>query len=155
MGRLAKIGLDAEGYSVHKLRHTAATLMYQHGEVDVRVLKEILGHESLSTTQIYTHVSNEQASSRGGGQSSGEYTSRAKREEIAFCTDFSFFVRGVRPRIMRFGRSERCNYISRSEQKNDDRFPGKFFSRGKVFSGKSKDRKAAMLCGLCFLQQII
>ncbi len=59
--QLAKIGLDAEGYSVHKLRHTAATLMYQHGEVDVRVLKEILGHESLSTTQIYTHVSNEQA----------------------------------------------------------------------------------------------
>lgn len=58
---LAKIGLDASGYSVHKLRHTAATLMYQHGEVDVRVLKEILGHESLSTTQIYTHVSNEQA----------------------------------------------------------------------------------------------
>lgn len=59
--QLAKIGLDAEGYSVHKLRHTAATLMYQHGEVDVRVLKGILGHESLSTTQIYTHVSNEQA----------------------------------------------------------------------------------------------
>lgn len=59
--QLAKIGLDAEGYSVHKLRHTAATLMYRHGEVDVRVLKEILGHESLSTTQIYTHVSNEQA----------------------------------------------------------------------------------------------
>ena len=60
-GYLEKIGLDAQGYSVHKLRHTAATLMYQHGNVDVRVLKEILGHESLSTTQIYTHVSNEQA----------------------------------------------------------------------------------------------
>ena len=59
-GYLKKIGLDAEGYSVHKLRHTAATLMYQNG-VDVRVLKEVLGHESLSTTQIYTHVSNEQA----------------------------------------------------------------------------------------------
>lgn len=59
-GYLAKIGLDAQGYSVHKLRHTAATLMYQNG-VDVRVLKDVLGHESLSTTQIYTHVSNEQA----------------------------------------------------------------------------------------------
>ena len=41
-----------------KLRHTAATLMYQSGNVDVRVLKEILGHEQLNTTQIYTHVSN-------------------------------------------------------------------------------------------------
>jgi len=44
-------------YSVHKLRHTAATLMYQTGKVDVRVLKDILGHEQLNTTQIYTHVS--------------------------------------------------------------------------------------------------
>ena len=45
--------------SVHKLRHTAATLMYQTGHVDVRVLKEILGHEQLNTTQIYTHVTNQ------------------------------------------------------------------------------------------------
>ena len=52
-------GLDNRGLSVHKLRHTAATLMYQNG-VDVRVLKEVLGHENLNTTQIYTHVSNEQ-----------------------------------------------------------------------------------------------
>lgn len=51
-------GLGLKGYSVHKLRHTAATLMYQSGQVDVRVLKEILGHEQLNTTQIYTHVSN-------------------------------------------------------------------------------------------------
>lgn len=50
-------GLDHRGYSVHKLRHTAATLMYQTGEVDVRVLKDILGHAQLNTTQIYTHVS--------------------------------------------------------------------------------------------------
>lgn len=55
---LGEIGLD-EGYSVHKLRHTAATLMYQHGDVDIRVLKDILGHESLGTTQIYTHVSDD------------------------------------------------------------------------------------------------
>ena len=50
-------GLGAKHYSVHKLRHTAATLMYQTGEVDIRVLKDILGHEQLNTTQIYTHVS--------------------------------------------------------------------------------------------------
>ncbi|MBQ9994385.1 MAG: tyrosine recombinase XerC [Clostridia bacterium] len=54
---LGEIGLGENGYSVHKLRHTAATLMYQHGDVDIRVLKDILGHESLGTTQIYTHVS--------------------------------------------------------------------------------------------------
>ncbi len=56
---LEKIGLGGQGYSVHKLRHTAATLMYQHGHVDVRVLKDILGHENLGTTQIYTHLSSE------------------------------------------------------------------------------------------------
>lgn len=58
---LAQAGLDGKGYSVHKLRHTAATLMYQQGGVDIRVLKEILGHESLSTTEIYTHLSSTQA----------------------------------------------------------------------------------------------
>ncbi len=54
---LKAAGLENRGYSVHKLRHTAATLMYQSGNVDVRVLKDILGHEQLNTTQIYTHVS--------------------------------------------------------------------------------------------------
>lgn len=48
--------LNTKGMSVHKLRHTAATLMYQTGKVDVRVLKDILGHEQLNTTQIYTHI---------------------------------------------------------------------------------------------------
>ena len=57
---LEKIGLDAQGYSVHKLRHTAATLMYQHGNVDIRVLKDVLGHENLSTTEIYTHLDSSQ-----------------------------------------------------------------------------------------------
>lgn len=57
---LAKIGLDGDHYSVHKLRHTAATLMYQYGDVDVLVLKDLLGHENLSTTEIYTHVENKQ-----------------------------------------------------------------------------------------------
>ncbi|MBR0302933.1 MAG: tyrosine-type recombinase/integrase, partial [Clostridia bacterium] len=54
---LTAAGLDFKGYSTHKLRHTAATLMYQSGDVDIRVLKDILGHEQLTTTQIYTHVS--------------------------------------------------------------------------------------------------
>lgn len=53
---LDKAGLGARGMSVHKLRHTAATLMYQSGNVDIRVLKDILGHEQLNTTQIYTHL---------------------------------------------------------------------------------------------------
>lgn len=52
-----KIGLDPHKYTTHKLRHTAATLMHQSG-VDIRVLQEILGHKQLSTTEIYTHVSN-------------------------------------------------------------------------------------------------
>ena len=55
---LARAGLDASQYSSHKLRHTAATLMIQNG-VDVRTLQEVLGHEHLNTTQIYTHVDNE------------------------------------------------------------------------------------------------
>ena len=53
-------GLDTTKYSVHKLRHTAATLMYQYGEVDIRALQELLGHASISTTEIYTHVANQQ-----------------------------------------------------------------------------------------------
>ena len=54
-----KIGLDPHKYTTHKLRHTAATLMYQAG-VDIRALQEILGHEQLSTTEIYTHINSEQ-----------------------------------------------------------------------------------------------
>lgn len=54
---LLRAGLDADKYSSHKLRHTAATLMLQNG-VDVRTLQELLGHEHLNTTQIYTHVDN-------------------------------------------------------------------------------------------------
>ena len=53
---LQQAGLDK--YSVHKLRHTAATLMYKYGNVDIRALQELLGHESISTTEIYTHVDN-------------------------------------------------------------------------------------------------
>ncbi len=59
-GFLKKIGLDGQGYSTHKLRHTAATLMYQYGGADIRVLKDVLGHENLNTTEIYTHVADDQ-----------------------------------------------------------------------------------------------
>ncbi len=57
---LKKCGLSEMGFSVHTLRHTAATLLYQYADADVLVLKEILGHENLNTTQIYTHVFDEQ-----------------------------------------------------------------------------------------------
>lgn len=49
-------GLDKDKYTPHKLRHTAATLMYKHANVDIRSLQQILGHENVSTTQIYTHI---------------------------------------------------------------------------------------------------
>lgn len=55
---LTRAGLGGAGYSTHKLRHTAATLMYQTGNVDILTIKEILGHENLNTTQIYTHTNN-------------------------------------------------------------------------------------------------
>lgn len=54
---LQEAGLSGKGYSTHKLRHTAATLMHQYGHVDMLALKEILGHEHVSTTEIYTHIS--------------------------------------------------------------------------------------------------
>lgn len=55
--------LDGKGITTHKLRHTAATLMYQYGEADILTLKELLGHSSISTTEIYTHLNNEQVRS--------------------------------------------------------------------------------------------
>ncbi len=58
---LSASGFASKNLSTHKLRHTAATLMYQYGKVDIRALQEVLGHESISTTEIYTHVANEQA----------------------------------------------------------------------------------------------
>ena len=57
---LAKAGIDPKKYSTHKLRHTAATLMYKYGRVDIRLLQQILGHESVATTEIYTHVDESQ-----------------------------------------------------------------------------------------------
>src|SRR5699024_11591902 len=57
-GAMKAAGL--KGYSTHKLRHTAATLMYQTGNVDVLTLKELLGHSNVGTTQIYTHLQDAQ-----------------------------------------------------------------------------------------------
>lgn len=54
-----KANIDPDKYTPHKLRHTAATIMYREGNVDIRTLQELLGHASLSTTQLYTHVKNE------------------------------------------------------------------------------------------------
>ncbi|MCD7810500.1 MAG: tyrosine recombinase XerC [Ruminococcus sp.] len=53
---LTEAGLNGKGITTHKLRHTAATLMYQYGDADVLTLKELLGHVSVSTTEIYTHL---------------------------------------------------------------------------------------------------
>ena len=53
-------GINPDGLSTHKLRHTSATLMYKYGHVDIRSLQKILGHESIATTEIYTHVDNNQ-----------------------------------------------------------------------------------------------
>lgn len=60
-------GLDTSVYSTHTLRHTAATLMYKYGNVDIRAIQEILGHENVSTTQIYTHIDDDRL--RGAVQS--------------------------------------------------------------------------------------
>lgn len=70
---LLRAGLDAERYSAHKLRHTAATLMLQNG-VDVRTLQELLGHEHLNTTQIYTHVGNSELKIAAQANPLGKYS---------------------------------------------------------------------------------
>ena len=79
--RLKKAGLDASLYSSHKLRHTAATLMLQNG-VDVRTLQEVLGHENLNTTQIYTHVDNEQLRIAAQANPLGKIKKRKAPEKV-------------------------------------------------------------------------
>lgn len=56
---LKRSGLGNLGITTHKLRHTAATIMYQHGNVDTLVLRDILGHKSIATTEIYTHLADD------------------------------------------------------------------------------------------------
>jgi len=70
---LTRAGLDSSKYSSHKLRHTAATLMLQNG-VDVRTLQELLGHEHLNTTQIYTHVDSTQLRSAAAANPLGSFS---------------------------------------------------------------------------------
>ena len=79
---LRAAGLGGQGYSPHKLRHTAATLMYQHGQVDIRVLKEILGHADLSTTELYTHVSNKQIESAAHKSPLSGVKMRKRKSEV-------------------------------------------------------------------------
>lgn len=74
---LAAAGLDSTKYSSHKLRHTAATLMLQNG-VDVRTLQEVLGHDHLNTTQIYTHVDNEDLRAAARANPLGDVKQRKK-----------------------------------------------------------------------------
>lgn len=77
---LAAAGLDSTQYSSHKLRHTAATLMLQNG-VDVRTLQEVLGHDHLNTTQIYTHVDNEDLRAAARANPLGGVKQRKKPEK--------------------------------------------------------------------------
>ena len=77
---LLRAGLDASKYSAHKLRHTAATLMLQNG-VDVRTLQELLGHEHLNTTQIYTHVDSTDLRIAASANPLGHFQPDAAKEE--------------------------------------------------------------------------
>ena len=78
--RLLKAGLDQSLYSSHKLRHTAATLMLQNG-VDVRTLQEVLGHENLNTTQIYTHVDSDSLRLAARANPLGKARKKVKKSE--------------------------------------------------------------------------
>ena len=77
---LKRAGLDASLYSTHKLRHTAATLMLQNG-VDVRTLQEVLGHENLNTTQIYTHIDNAELRTAAAANPLGHFSPEEKKTE--------------------------------------------------------------------------
>lgn len=80
--RLLAAGLDSTKYSAHKLRHTAATLMLQNG-VDVRTLQEVLGHEHLNTTQIYTHVDSSSLRQAAQANPLGNVKSRGRPKKNA------------------------------------------------------------------------
>lgn len=79
---LKACGLDGRGYSPHKLRHTAATLMYQHGGVDIRALKEILGHANIGTTEIYTHISNQMIEQAANASPLSSVTRKLSEQEL-------------------------------------------------------------------------
>lgn len=77
---LKSAGLSGKGYSTHKLRHTAATLMYQHGGVDIRLLQDMLGHSNLGTTEIYTHISSKQLEEAAQKNPLSQIKPRKKKE---------------------------------------------------------------------------
>ncbi len=77
---IAAAGLDAKNLSSHKLRHTAATLMLQNG-VDIRTLQELLGHEHLNTTEIYTHVANAELKTAARANPLGSFKARKKADK--------------------------------------------------------------------------
>lgn len=76
---LKAAGLDGKGITTHKLRHTAATLMYQYGGADMLTLKEILGHAHVSTTEIYTHINSESLRSAAEGNPLADVRSKNKK----------------------------------------------------------------------------
>lgn len=78
---LQQAGLDGKGITTHKLRHTAATLMYQYGDADVLTLKELLGHASVSTTEIYTHLNDENVRSAVESNPLAKVKNGRKKEE--------------------------------------------------------------------------
>ena len=78
---LQQADLSGQGYSTHKLRHTAATLMYQYGNVDALTLKEVLGHASTSTTEIYTHLSNQILKKATDSSPLAHFEKKEKKEE--------------------------------------------------------------------------
>jgi integrase/recombinase XerD len=75
-------GLDPERYSTHKLRHTAATLMYKYGHVDIRALQELLGHESIATTEIYTHLDKQQLKDAVDSNPLADITQKQKNTQL-------------------------------------------------------------------------
>lgn len=76
-------GIDSSIYSPHKLRHTAATLLYQEGGADLMLIKEILGHESIATTEIYTHVGNNQIRQAVAASPLAEYAGNSHQTKTA------------------------------------------------------------------------
>lgn len=80
---LSKAGINTDEFSTHKLRHTAATLMFQYGDVDIRSLQKVLGHESVSTTELYTHVNSDQVRSAISRNPLANLKKEEKEKEIS------------------------------------------------------------------------
>lgn len=77
---IKEAGLDPQRYSTHKLRHTAATLMYKYGNVDIRALQALLGHESIATTEIYTHLDKQQLKDAVDSNPLSNYTHESRKK---------------------------------------------------------------------------